>query len=55
MSDSKYLVRFDDLCPTANWDVWEPVEATLLDAGVRPLVAVVPDNQDPKLDRKSVV
>ena len=23
---AQYLLRFEDLCPTMNWRVWEPVE-----------------------------
>lgn len=46
---ASYLVRFDDICPTMNWDRWQQVEAVLLAADVRPLLAVVPDNQDPAL------
>ena len=44
-----YLVRFDDLCPTMNWTVWRRVEAALIEAGVSPILAVVPDNRDPEL------
>lgn len=47
---SRYLVRFDDLCPTMNWDVWSRVERAMLTAMVRPILAVVPDNLDPHLD-----
>ncbi len=46
---ARYLVRFDDICPTMNWAVWERVEALLLDRNIRPMVAVVPDNRDPHL------
>jgi predicted deacetylase len=46
---ARYLVRFDDLCPTANWRVWRQVEHILDAHGVKPLVAVVPDNLDPEL------
>lgn len=42
----RYLVRFDDLCPTANWEVWNRVEDILVDLDIRPIVAVVPDNRD---------
>lgn len=49
MQESRYLVRFDDICPTMNWAVWEGIEAHLERFGVKPLLAVVPDNQDPKL------
>ncbi len=44
-----YLVRFDDLCPTMRWSVWEPVEQILDAEGIRPIVAVIPDNADPSM------
>ena len=50
MADSpQYLLRFDDLCPTLKWSVWERVERVLQDHRVTPILAVVPDNRDPKL------
>jgi peptidoglycan/xylan/chitin deacetylase (PgdA/CDA1 family) len=47
---ARYLVRFDDLCPTTNWAVWDQVESLLNAANIRPLVAVVPANCDPLLE-----
>jgi predicted deacetylase len=44
-----YLIRFDDICPTMNWKLWSQIEAVLLDLEIRPILAVVPDNQDKKL------
>lgn len=49
MPEPRYLLRFDDICPTMNWKVWDEIEAHLTRHGLRPLLAVVPDNQDPKL------
>jgi len=46
---AKFLVRLDDICPTMNWAVWNQVESILERHGVKPIVAVVPDNRDPKL------
>ena len=46
---SRYLIRFDDICPTMNWSVWESVESILLKYHIKPILAVVPDNQDPQL------
>lgn len=46
---ARYLLRFDDICPTMNWAVWAKIEALLDQFGVRPLLAVVPDNRDPVL------
>jgi predicted deacetylase len=45
-----YLLRFDDFCPTMNWTVWRQVEEALTEAGISPILAVVPDNQDPELN-----
>lgn len=44
-----YLLRFDDICPTMRWSVWNEIEAVLERYNVQPLLAVVPDNQDPYL------
>lgn len=49
VKESHYLVRFDDICPTMNWEAWDAIEAHLVRHGVRPILAVVPDNQDPNL------
>jgi len=45
----RYLVRFDDICPTMKWTVWHRIEAILRSHGVRPLLSVIPDNQDSSL------
>jgi predicted deacetylase len=47
--NSRYLLRFDDLCPTMNWEMWSRIEQVLLEYRISPLLAVVPDNQDEKL------
>jgi predicted deacetylase len=49
MPNCQYLLRFDDICPTMNWDTWEAIERQLVAHGIRPILAVVPDNRDPKL------
>lgn len=46
---AKYLVRFDDICPTMNWDVWDRVEEILVAEGINPILAVIPNNGDPKM------
>ena len=46
---AKYLLRFDDICPTMRWSVWNAVEALLVRYEVCPLLAVVPDNHDLEL------
>lgn len=47
--NARYLVRFDDICPTMNWRIWDRVEPVLRRHNVKPIVAVVPDNRDPQL------
>src|SRR5260221_4805002 len=46
---ARYLLRFDDLCPTMNWKVWSEIETTLTELRFKPVLAVVPDNRDPVL------
>jgi predicted deacetylase len=48
--NAQYLVRFDDICPGMNWQVWRDVEAILVAADIKPVLAVVPSNQDAKLN-----
>jgi predicted deacetylase len=42
----KYLLRFDDICPTMRWDYWQKIESLLLDLQLKPMLGVIPDNQD---------
>ena len=46
---ARYILRFDDLCPTMNWEVWDKVEALLDTADIKPIVAVIPNNRDPQM------
>jgi predicted deacetylase len=46
---AKYIIRFDDICPTMNWDVWKRIEQILIQQDVDPILAVVPDNKDKNL------
>src|SRR5881394_1722116 len=48
-NEAQYLLRFDDICPTMNWRLWEEIEAVLVQRQLKPLLAVVPDNRDPGL------
>ncbi len=43
---AKYLIRMDDACPTMDLSKWRRVEDALDRFGIKPIVAVVPDNQD---------
>lgn len=46
---SKFLLRFDDICPTMNWPVWEKLEEVMNEEGIRPILSVIPDNRDSAL------
>jgi hypothetical protein len=50
-----YLLRFDDICPTMNWTVWSEIESALVERNLRPILAVVPRNQDPVLQVEHAV
>lgn len=43
---AQYLLRFDDLCPTVSRAGWERFVLLIEEFGVRPILAVVPDNLD---------
>jgi hypothetical protein len=47
---AEYILRFDDLCPTMNWDIWSRVEADLFKNQIKPIVAIIPDNCDDALN-----
>ena len=47
---ARYIIRFDDICPSMNWDSWGKVESVLIAANVKPILAIVPNNRDPKLN-----
>jgi len=46
---ARYLIRLDDACDTMNRRRWGLLEEVLDRHAIRPIVAVVPDNQDPAL------
>ncbi len=46
---AQYLLRFDDLCPTMAASRWAPFERLIGEFGIQPILAVVPENQDPEL------
>lgn len=47
---AQYLVRFDDLCPTMSRERRESFLSILASHRIHPILAVVPDNQDPELN-----
>ena len=42
----KIIVRFDDICPTMNWEQWSRAESLLSAYNVKPLIGVIPDSKD---------
>jgi predicted deacetylase len=44
-------LRFDDLCPTMDRARWQRFLPLIKRYSLRPILAVVPDNQDPELQR----
>jgi predicted deacetylase len=52
-AQAQYLLRFDDLCPTMEWERWERFLPLIAEFGIRPILAVVPDNRDRELERSA--
>lgn len=46
---ARYLLRFDDLCPTARGCGLERFLPLIEEFGLCPILAVIPDNRDPEL------
>ncbi len=49
---AQYLLRFDDLCPTMALLRWQRFLPLIKEFRIRPILAVVPDNQDHDLQRE---
>lgn len=45
----KILIRFDDICPTMDWEEWRKATEILDKYDIRPLIGVIPDCKDPDL------
>ena len=45
----KIAVRMDDITPDMNWDNFIFFQRLFEEAGITPLLGIVPENQDPKL------
>jgi hypothetical protein len=46
---TKFLLRYDDICETLNWELFEKHEEIIGECEIKPIFGVVPDNQDLKL------
>ncbi len=47
---AQYLLRIDDLCPTVSSERWAQLRGLIEEFSIKPILAVVPDNQDPELN-----
>jgi len=47
---AQYLLRFDDLCPNVALQRWQRCAVLIEEFGLRPILAVIPDNQDSELN-----
>lgn len=45
----RLILRFDDICPTMNHSIWREISEFLLCEDIKPIIAVIPNNIDPKL------
>lgn len=50
MNKVKILIRFDDICPTMNFDEFKKATDLMDKYGIKPLIGVIPDCQDPDLN-----
>lgn len=47
----KIAIRMDDITPAMDWERFGAFRALMDEYGVKPLIGVVPDNQDENLNR----
>lgn len=48
---AQYILRFDDIAPNMHWENFERLRHLAEVHDLRPLIGVIPDNQDPELLR----
>ena len=48
-NSTKILIRFDDISTHMNWDVWDKILLILKKHQVKPILAVIPKNEDKSL------
>jgi len=46
---NQYLIRLDDACPTMDCKKWDRIESILDKYDIRPLVGIIPANNDKKM------
>ncbi len=50
---AQYLLRIDDLSPGLKWETWTTIRDLMRGFEIRPVLAIVPDNQDRWLKARS--
>ncbi len=50
MFEPKYLIRLDDACSTMKQSNWDEVEKILDDYSIKPIVSIIPENEDKSLN-----
>lgn len=50
MRKRRILIRFDDICPTMNYEQFNRALDILRKYDIKPLLGIIPDCQDPKLN-----
>lgn len=45
----RYIIRLDDACPTMDRKKWDAIEKILDEHDIKPIVAVIPNNEDPEI------
>lgn len=51
---ANYMIRLDDACPTMDHNKWLRMEHLLDKYSIKPMVAVIPDNQDPSFNYEQI-
>ena len=46
---TKLIIRFDDICPNLNWEIFFLIKKELQDLGIRSVLGVIPENKDKSL------
>ncbi|KZX36411.1 DUF2334 domain-containing protein [Wohlfahrtiimonas chitiniclastica] len=47
---AKYIIRFDDITPKMDWELFSLLHDELMNLGIKSILGVVPDNQDSSLN-----
>lgn len=46
MAERKYFVRFDDICPTMDYNQFQRAKTLMDKYGIKPLLGIIPENKD---------